>query len=124
MHDHYIACVMIIFAALLVTIPTYHEMKRAETPAGSELPPGIYADGFAGASSDPAPDRTRSVTRVTAWSGDDGSPHAYSGAALLTTEPGTLGWTQIEGSADAVRGAAIGAIDSSAPIRVSGTEIQ
>lgn len=46
MNDHYIACVVIIFAALLATIPTYHEMMSAQTRPGTAPAPEIVAGTF------------------------------------------------------------------------------
>ncbi len=111
--DHYIACVLIIFAAVLVTIPTYHEMRKAQTMSGNEPMTEIVA----GTSVDPTgfiPDHMTtqhgSLSRLTVQPAREPSSHTSSGMAMLAIEPGTLNWTVIEDPADVARTAAVDAL--------------
>ncbi len=119
MQNHYIACVMIIFAAVLATIPTYHEMTWAE-PIGADLPPSVYADVYAGAPSSHA----GSPAHITIRPGGETVPHMHPGAALIAIEPDRLGWSLVEGTADAARAVAIHAIGPGAASGVAGANLR
>lgn len=122
MHDHYIACVLIIFAALLAAIPTYHEMKSAETLLDGAPAPTIHAAADAGAALNLVAGQTGSLAHVTLQPGSETIPHSRPGAALVT-EPGRLSWTLVEGSAGEARAATIGVIGPSATIDGSDSDI-
>lgn len=108
--DHYIACVLIIFAALLVTIPTYREMRKAQTMSGNEPMMEIVAGtsvDHSGFVPDPMTIERGPLPRLIVQPAREPSSHASSGVAMLAIEPGTLNWTVIEGPADVARTAAV-----------------
>jgi quercetin dioxygenase-like cupin family protein len=91
--------------------------------AGVELAPGVFAEVFAGAPSERAPDQTLYAARFTFLPGSEIFPHSHPGTVLLSVESGTFGWTLIEGNAHVVRGAAAGTTEPIEDVTASGTEV-
>lgn len=103
MHDHYVACVVIIFVALLATIPTYREMMRPQTMINDgsvvEIIASVAPDG-PGIPAGPAIGTRDAVAPPTVRSAGGFSLHPHTATSQRTIPPGWLGWTLIDGSVE------------------------
>lgn len=107
MPDRYVTSVVIIFAALLMTIPTYHEMKRAAAQSGYVLAPRPEAEAFAG--TPPASRvsrRTVFPARGTNLPGNAQVPRQAPDGQTVTATPGRLGRRLVEVTSSMARGPA------------------
>jgi hypothetical protein len=110
--------------ALFVTADTVLVAAQDGTPAaGVELAPGVTAEVFAGAPSEPALYYTVYLARFTFQPGSEIFPHSHPGTTLLSVESGTFGWTLVKGRASVLRGAASGATGPPEILDEPGTEV-
>jgi quercetin dioxygenase-like cupin family protein len=105
-----LVCALAFVGVAVPRLAAQDTTQSGDTPAvtRNELTPGLFAEVFAGAPSDRAPQQTVYIARFTFEPGSEIYPHGHPGTVVLAVESGSFGWTLVEGTAHVVRGAGSG----------------